>query len=67
MNREVRMPRSTGRARAAFGKLVDTFHDSVKQGVDVHDRSLLVVIYALTDREDGGSKEQWVIFFVVTI
>ncbi|MBN2515777.1 MAG: hypothetical protein JXC33_07055 [Deltaproteobacteria bacterium] len=37
------MPRSTGRARAAFGKLVDTLHDSVKHVVDVHGRSLLVV------------------------
>jgi hypothetical protein len=55
MNREVRMPRSTGRARAAFGKLIDTLHDSVKQVVDVHGRSLLVVGSALTYRRDGES------------
>jgi hypothetical protein len=37
------MSRSTGRARAAIGKLADIFHDSVKQVVDVHGCSLLVV------------------------
>jgi len=36
-------PLGTGRARAAFGKLVDTLHDPVKQVVDVHGRWLLVV------------------------
>lgn len=43
MNREVRMSRSTGRARAVFGKRVDPLHDSVKKVVGVHGRSLLVM------------------------
>ncbi|VBB41821.1 hypothetical protein TRIP_B180016 [uncultured Desulfatiglans sp.] len=37
------------------GKLLDSLHDSVKQVVDVHGRSLLVVVYALTYRRDGES------------
>ena len=45
------------------GKLVDTFHDSVKQVVDVHGRSLLVVVYALTYRRDGESVGRRLIFF----
>src|SRR5690606_28442392 len=45
------------------GKLVDTFHDSVKQIVDVHGRSLLVVVYALTYRRDGESVGRRLKFF----
>lgn len=55
MNRDVRMPRSTGGARAALCKLVDTLHDSVKQVVDVHGRSLLDLVYVLTYRREGES------------
>lgn len=50
------------------GKLVDTLHDSVKQVVDVHGRSLLVVnfdcfpAYLLERQRSVG---RWLIFFVL--
>jgi hypothetical protein len=47
------------------GKLVDTLHDSVKQVVDVHGRSLLVLVYALTYRRDGENVGRWLNFFVL--
>jgi hypothetical protein len=45
------------------GKLVDTLHDSVKQVVDVHGCSLLVVGSVLTYRRDGESVGRRVNFF----
>jgi len=48
------------------GKLVDTLHDYVKQVVDVHGRSLLVLVYALTYRRDGESVGHQLNFFMMT-